>query len=63
MQQYTNEITPDYAGCAIGMGLCTLILDGATIAVGGAGALACGVILGTTGGYEAESIYHQKVRV
>lgn len=33
------------------MGLCTLILGGATIKIGGAGALMCGVTLGTSGGY------------
>lgn len=48
---FTGGLAGGYAGGAIGMGLCTLILGGATVEVGGAGALACGVILGTGGGY------------
>jgi hypothetical protein len=48
---FTGGLAGGYAGGAIGMGLCTLILGGATVEVGGAGALACGVILGSGGGY------------
>ncbi|KLG16131.1 hypothetical protein YA52_17000 [Enterobacter roggenkampii] len=48
---FTGGLAGGYAGGALGMGLCTLILGGATVEVGGAGALACGVILGTGGGY------------
>lgn len=33
------------------MGLCSLVLGTATMAAGGTGALACGVILGTSAGY------------
>ncbi|MFZ5297824.1 hypothetical protein ACS6K7_15645 [Enterobacter chuandaensis] len=38
-------------GGATGVGLCSVILGALTIEVAGAGALACGVILGTGGGY------------
>lgn len=48
---FTGGLAGGYAGGVIGMGLCTLILGGTTVEVGGAGALACGVILGTGGGY------------
>lgn len=48
---FSGGLAGGYAGGALGMGLCTLILGGVTIEVGGAGALACGVVLGTGGGY------------
>ena len=48
---FAGSLAGGYAGGAIGMGICTLILGGVTVEVGGAGALACGVILGTGGGY------------
>ncbi|HAT1620897.1 TPA: PAAR domain-containing protein [Raoultella planticola] len=48
---FTGGLAGGYAGGALGMGLCTLILGGATVEVGGVGALACGVLLGTGGGY------------
>ncbi|ERK07473.1 hypothetical protein L579_2402 [Pantoea sp. AS-PWVM4] len=49
--RFSGGLLGSYAGGALGMGLCTLILGGATIKIGGAGALMCGVILGTSGGY------------
>ncbi|MNC10096.1 hypothetical protein D3C75_577330 [compost metagenome] len=48
---FAGGLAGGYAGGTIGMGICTLVLGGITIEAGGAGALACGVILGTGGGY------------
>jgi uncharacterized Zn-binding protein involved in type VI secretion len=48
---FSGGIVGGITGGAIGTGICTLALGLATIEVGGAGVLACGVILGTSGGY------------
>lgn len=48
---FSGGLAGGLAGGAMGMGLCTLILGGVTIEAGGVGALTCGVILGSGGGY------------
>lgn len=48
---FSGGIIGSIAGGTIGAGICSLALGLATIKVGGTGALACGVILGASGGY------------
>jgi len=48
---FAGGLAGSYAGGAAGVGLCSVILGALTIEAAGAGALACGVILGTGGGY------------
>ena len=48
---FSGGIIGGIGGGAIGIGICTVILGALTIEAAGAGALACGVILGTGGGY------------
>jgi len=48
---FSGGIIGSIGGGAIGTGICTVVLGALTIEAAGAGALACGVILGTGGGY------------
>lgn len=48
---FSGGIIGGIGGGAIGTGICTVVLGALTIEAAGAGALACGVILGTGGGY------------
>lgn len=48
---FTGGIVGSAWGGAIGTGICTVVLGALTIEAAGAGALACGVILGASGGY------------
>ncbi|AFJ46621.1 PAAR domain-containing protein [Shimwellia blattae] len=48
---FSGSIIGSIGGGAIGTGICTVVLGALTIEAAGAGALACGVILGTSGGY------------
>jgi len=48
---FAGGLAGSYAGGAAGVGLCSVILGALTIEAAGAGALACGVTLGTGGGY------------
>ena len=48
---FSGGIIGSIGGGAIGTGICTVVLGALTTEVAGAGALACGVILGTGGGY------------
>ncbi|MFZ3619729.1 PAAR domain-containing protein [Leclercia barmai] len=57
---FTGGLAGGYAGGAIGMDICSLVLGVATIEVGGAGALACGVILGSGGGILAGEYFSDK---
>ncbi len=57
---FTGGLAGGYAGGAIGMGICSLVLGVATIEVGGAGALACGVILGSGVGILAGEYFSDK---
>ena len=57
---FAGGLAGGYAGGAIGMGICSLVLGVTTIEVGGAGALACGVILGSGGGILAGEYFSDK---
>lgn len=48
---FSGGIIGSIGGGAIGTDICTVVLGALTIEAAGAGALACGVILGTGGGY------------
>ncbi len=48
---FAGGLIGNYAGGAAGVGICSLVLGALTIEAAGAGALACGVIVGTGGGY------------
>ena len=48
---FSGGIIGSIGGGAIGTGICTVVLGALTIEASGAGALACGVILGTGSGY------------
>lgn len=48
---FAGGLAGAYAGGSIGMGICSVVLGALTVEAAGAGALACGVILGTGGGY------------
>ncbi|QHM74949.1 hypothetical protein C7M52_00893 [Mixta theicola] len=48
---FSGGIIGSIGGGAIGTGICTVVLGALTIEAAGAGALACGIILGTGGGY------------
>jgi uncharacterized Zn-binding protein involved in type VI secretion len=48
---FSGGLVGGYAGGAVGVGVCTIVLGVLTIEAAGAGALACGVVLGTGGGY------------
>ncbi|MDM3456034.1 PAAR domain-containing protein [Citrobacter sp. Cb028] len=48
---FSGGLAGGFVGGAVGMGVCSLVLGAATMAAGGSGALACGVILGAGGGY------------
>ncbi|MCG0456134.1 PAAR domain-containing protein [Enterobacter cloacae complex sp. ECC445] len=48
---FSGGLIGGIGGGAIGTGICTVVLGALTIEAAGAGALACGVILGTGGGY------------
>ena len=48
---FSGGIVGGIAGGALGTGICTLVFGFATIEVAGAGALVCGVLLGSGGGF------------
>lgn len=48
---FAGGLAGSYAGGSIGMGICSVVLGALTVEAAGAGALACGVILGAGGGY------------
>lgn len=48
---FAGGVVGGITGGAIGSGICSLVLGIATIEIAGTGALACGIILSTTGGY------------
>ncbi len=48
---FAGGLAGSYAGGSIGIGVCSVVLGVLTVEAAGAGALACGVILGAGGGY------------